>query len=144
MAYARLCFCLFPSRYRAAFHFRQLLQFGHSTLAGFNLVIERLFISGQSGYRNGWVACQFQSRYRAAFHFRDKWSPAKGNFFSCFNLVIERLFISGIEPKYKLAPFFSFNLVIERLFISGEKAGLNGALATHCFNLVIERLFISG
>ncbi len=89
----------FQSRYRVAFHFRQLAFFykmpsviisfnlviewlfisGHLYHHGgiffemsFNLVIEWLFISGQRVFENTVRATEsrFQSRYRVAFHFR--------------------------------------------------------------------------
>ncbi len=87
---------LFPSRYRAASHFRLCLhvrgrgmlssvsislssgfsfqvlcrQFGHVNRLSFNLVIERLLISGQRGCMRMQTLSMFQSRYRAASHFR--------------------------------------------------------------------------
>ena len=65
----------------------------------FNLVIERLFISGKRGYREV-ITMENQS----------------------FNLVIERLFISGrTRVKDIDKPHIRFNLVIERLFSSGQR-----------------------
>ena len=61
----------FQSRYRAASHFRNITESQTYSLdLSFNLVIERLLISG--GY---WtvpvrIGHEFQSRYRAASHFR--------------------------------------------------------------------------
>ena len=64
---------MFQSRYRAAFHFRNSRGPGTGRRGlSFNLVIERLFISGE------------------------KPLSLSGNIHSCFNLVIERLFISGV------------------------------------------------
>ena len=61
----------FQSRYRAASHFRRFHFFPPGTVPiGFNLVIERLLISGQQVVRAN--------------------SPPES-----FNLVIERLLISG-------------------------------------------------
>ena len=60
----------------------------------FNLVIERLLISGQSRVVIAMSAFQFQSRYRAASHFRSD-RRARGYPRLRFNLVIERLLISG-------------------------------------------------
>ena len=67
----------FQSRYRAASHFRRLLRFG-VPLRGdrFNLVIERLLISGQA-----------------------RLTDAELNL--GFNLVIERLLISGLKTFIK-------------------------------------------
>ena len=87
--------------------------------SSFNLVIERLFISGQV------IVCRekryvFQSRYRAAFHFRIPFY-APHSLLCRFNLVIERLFISGTRPDASSPDVQTrFNLVIERLFISGR------------------------
>ncbi len=85
----------FQSRYREAFHFRsggtecrdggafrfnlvieRLFISGSSepgeldSSSSFNLVIERLFISGQIRVATAFVRFTFQSRYREAFHFR--------------------------------------------------------------------------
>ena len=61
----------------------------------FNLVIERLLISGKSVSTSTGGASRFQSRYRAASHFRLKFQTAIFCWMSSFNLVIERLLISG-------------------------------------------------
>ena len=115
----------FPSRYRAASHFRlPSADLGVAVwFTSFNLVIERLLISGRgeasrtttasstfpsryraaSHFRIDRGSCQgslplFQSRYRAASHFRlicpESLSTAH---LLCFHLVIERLLISGFE-----------------------------------------------
>ena len=86
----------FQSRYRAASHFRDTRHFRHdivicevsiSLSSGFsfqehvcyphavralrfNLVIERLLISGDRGFCGDGHRKKFQSRYRAASHFR--------------------------------------------------------------------------
>ena len=63
----------FPSRYRAASHVRKLEACTEEAATdSFNLVIERLLISGASNRRElrGWF--EFQSRYRAASHFRSR------------------------------------------------------------------------
>ena len=62
---------------------------------GFNLVIERLLISGACITMLAWAQLMFQSRYRAASHFRNPLSVAVDGQASRFNLVIERLLISG-------------------------------------------------
>ena len=62
---------VFQSRYREAFHFRASKIEIDDAFISFNLVIERLFISG------GAFRCGLRRRR------------------GCFNLVIERLFISG-------------------------------------------------
>ena len=63
---------LFQSRYRAASHFRKMLSRMPTTrLLCFNLVIERLLISGVALLQpNVRLTVKFQSRYRAASHFR--------------------------------------------------------------------------
>ena len=88
----------------------------------FNLVIERLLISGRgrcSVKSSGLLS--FQSRYRAASHFREiAEESVRGVYLAGFNLVIERLLISGfILPKGTSCISIRFNLVIERLLISG-------------------------
>ena len=112
----------------------------------FNLVIERLLISGYTGgdtwdvdtylrvsislssgfsfQVNGHAVCErvskFQSRYRAASHFRSSRKPSRDICCNSFNLVIERLLISGDNCLLRVAAqHCGFNLVIERLLISG-------------------------
>ena len=112
----------FQSRYRAASHFRQVRLGGAGNRQqGFNLVIERLLISGwmrnwgrytrtcfvsislSSGFSFQGTAVsprvdslfKFQSRYRAASHFRSPYRGRQCPLSSRFNLVIERLLISG-------------------------------------------------
>ena len=86
---------LFQSRYRAASHFRRrTAQRQARGEFSFNLVIERLLISGKKLTR--------------------LLVPRK-----CFNLVIERLLISGYSAPIVTDILLGFNLVIERLLISG-------------------------
>ena len=161
---------MFQSRYRAASHFRHDYRFGtfrHSER--FNLVIERLLISGGACYFAGGLNIWFQSRYRAASHFRVALFGAAANPNSGFNLVIERLLISGALRFFQKGEHPRFNLVIERLLISGSprlnvtripsrvsislSSGFSFQVVPEekssrtepiCFNLVIERLLISG
>ena len=90
-------FSMFPSRYRAASHFRLAILIAPArTDACFNLVIERLLISGSSASFTVVTALSFQSRYRAASHFRSAGAANRTcRLRSSFNLVIERLLISG-------------------------------------------------
>ena len=88
----------------------------------FNLVIERLLISGWLTI----VVCRIADK-------------------SSFNLVIKRLLISGAHARVCVQLLSRFNLVIERLLISGNAPGTDSEdVAVSCFNLVIERLLISG
>ena len=121
------------------------LYWMHTQIPGFNLVIERLLISGRA-----------HTLYR---------EPATGS----FNLVIERLLISGRLFSVGLSTDACFNLVIKRLLISGQFRRGNACVTAlfsislssgfsfqvvlarpgtrdviKCFNLVIERLLISG
>ena len=137
---------LFQSRYRAASHFRAVTASVASCCApSFNLVIERLLISGperkepngafvevsislSSGFSfQGLTAPQcrmrnimkFQSRYRAASHFR------------MTEYVVMQWIRLTFQSRYRAASHFRdiltllqrlelrFNLVIERLLISG-------------------------
>ena len=69
-------------------------------MRGFNLVIERLFISGLT-YRRQTMRddiLKFQSRNREAFHFRAAFRLDVQGWLR-FNLVIERLFISGQQIR---------------------------------------------
>ena len=63
---------MFQSRYRAASHFRadSIVGAAAAWAEGFNLVIERLLISGLTVLEIDEFQLQFQSRYRAASHFR--------------------------------------------------------------------------
>ena len=112
----------FQSRYRAASHFRGAHWRGRgSEKSGFNLVIERLLISGPTASVLLAPSSSFQSRYRAASHFRAEITPRLTASSSCFNLVIERLLISGDCVGCSCGDTRSFNLVIERLLISGAR-----------------------
>ena len=96
------------------------MTFSHKS--GFNLVIERLLISGREARGQLTMVYTFQSRYRAASHFRVNRidmgrlslsvSISLSSGFS-FQDIAFFLCIDGIQV--------SFNLVIERLLISGEK-----------------------
>ena len=110
----------------------------------FNLVIERLLISGDA---NQWVimriATAFQSRYRAASHFRD-FSRLWKRRFPSFNLVIERLLISGIENRARNRRIVQVSISLSSGFSFQERAPIRKRMRASCFNLVIERLLISG
>ena len=138
----------FQSRHRDAFHFRLPSAYAPQRLSmdSFNLVIERLFISGSTAS----MLCrqqrlQFQSRHRDAFHFRTGANIPGSHAWYRFNLVIEMLFISGNPHLTGCHQCHrGFNLVIERLFISGLTSCRMRIRRCGSFNLVIERLFISG
>ena len=161
----------FQSRYRAAFHFRYSGRLSSRTIGiCFNLVIERLFISGTDVHPSAAaVHPKFQSRYRAAFHFRLASRNSQSRYLTGFNLVIERLFISGckVSPSavtmsvsISLSSGFSFQVSVPRAgigvafrwFQSRYRAAFHFRriaityeyVVWKCFNLVIERLFISG
>ena len=110
----------------------------------FNLVIERLLISGDLNQRCQIARRTFQSRYRAASHFRQVHNGTTNpslvvvsiSLSSGFSFQVYRL--NGI-----LHAGIGFNLVIERLLISGSQA-VRIVVSPSSFNLVIERLLISG
>ena len=135
----------FQSRYRAASHFRTDRPKPRNAPNRFNLVIERLLISGAEHWPDH-VQLQFVSiSLSSGFSFQDVEKPLEREIETCFNLVIERLLISGASG----APLWGksrkgFNLVIERLLISGETSSRLTTGWTASFNLVIERLLISG
>ena len=111
----------FQSRYRAASHFRFNCIRGRIQHIGcFNLVIERLLISGTLGLSNVF--------------------PVIG-----FNLVIERLLISGRHcTKVVQTPsLVSISLSSGFSFQVAGTVDAIGAILLR-FNLVIERLLISG
>ena len=88
----------------------------------FNLVIERLLISGRNGYQQGHPDNhQVSISLSSGFSFQ----------------------VGGSNVKRSSQPSVGFNLVIERLLISGRNSALSGGTSI-CFNLVIERLLISG
>ena len=163
---------MFQSRYRAASHFRHnVLPVSGSTFdKGFNLVIERLLISGMRCMRRQRQKFQCFNLVIERLLISGKSEKLRHAWSIGFNLVIERLLISGLSPvechacqsqlfqsRYRAASHFrknadnlqkdgikSFNLVIERLLISGGPSRLRLALRLSGFNLVIERLLISG
>ena len=115
---------MFPSRYRAAFHFRKNEAFFLCTVCQEVSISLSSGFSFQVGNDERFQRCfyTFQSRYRAASHFRcraiDCYLLPKRR----FNLVIERLLISGLPREVTpCASIASFHLVIERLFISGQR-----------------------
>ena len=95
---------------------------GCASLSSFNLVIERLLISGPSS-RQFWQTC-----------------------LSSFNLVIERLLISGGGRRWQLRPRTSVSISLSSGFSFQETLSRYRlhSLPSLCFNLVIERLLISG
>ena len=163
---------LFQSRYRAAFHFR-LSALGTQPRAkrlGFNLVIERLFISGVSivfVYDDPFFVSISLS---SGFSFQGREKSQRTTYVDSFNLVIERLFISGISAassrlaasptvSISLSSGFSFQAAVAGTpadCLSHVSISLSSGFsfqdctltltlgASPSFNLVIERLFISG
>ena len=123
----------------------------------FNLVIERLFISGMSCLSRSAISlCKFQSRYRAASHFRGSRRisrsdsimfqsryRAASHFRSPPHPTISSI-SSKFQSRYRAASHFrdgetpalsgvwiGFNLVIERLLISGMKSPNGATTQTH-------------
>ena len=92
----------FPSRYRAASHFRtyanlvernthELFPSRSRAASHFRAIVEQR----RGNHLN---VISFQSRYRAASHFRLRGCPLHPAYYpNSFNLVIERLFISGVR-----------------------------------------------
>ena len=138
-------------------------------MKSFNLVIERLLISGATLNLLINSIHEFQSRYRAASHFRRVGIARRIGRNHRFNLVIERLLISGypigkwailsIQVSISLSSGFSFqeldtcNGNPEPVkFQSRYRAAshfrvmfpVHRLIVKFSFNLVIERLLISG
>ena len=92
-----------------------------NAIKGFNLVIERLLISGSQQWEyHTYVYIEFQSRYRAASHFRfyGMCQPAPV-FLVSISLSSGFSFqVSFWRIRHPIG-FRRFNLVIERLLISG-------------------------
>ena len=160
----------FQSRYRAASHFRfrkthEVLHICHRC---FNLVIERLLISGahidmatqtiryvsislSSGFSFQEVHLRlrpmhrllFQSRYRAASHFRKA-------------LHAECSWVAKFQSRYRAASHFRSTREVRFLLPAPVSISLSSGFSFQglrgqipqgtlkCFNLVIERLLISG
>ena len=87
----------FQSRYRAASHFRFAGNWVRTlSMVGFNLVIERLLISGQAQFQTDWDTIVGVSiSLSSGFSFQGSRRIRYGTGMSSFNLVIERLHISG-------------------------------------------------
>ena len=144
---------MFQSRYRAASHFRLKEEVLQGYQSCFNLVIERLLISGRhllprecfrlavvsislsSGFSFQVCPCvsvpigehhQFQSRYRAASHFRNRDDAANGRRLAPVSISLSSGFSFQEAAADSLSNAISncFNLVIERLLISGNLKGL--------------------
>ena len=87
----------------------------------FNLVIERLLISGNSA-KPSVLPCKSKVSISlsSGFSFQGTSLCMARRLLQSFNLVIERLLISGKIKGVWLHTHSSFNLVIERLLISGQ------------------------
>ncbi len=153
----------------SGFSFQEMRRAGLSTnYSRFNLVIERLLISGRRKISTSRLLSLFQSRYRAASHFRSRAARQTGERYN-------RLF----QSRYRAASHFrsprrpcgrcssvsislssGFSFQVSAL-VELEEAGLvfqsRYRAASHfrppaprepihnpSFNLVIERLLISG
>ena len=116
----------------------------HRRLGCFNLVIERLLISGASCATSRSVQFLFQSRYRAASHFRS----------SSARILQQRL--PAFQSRYRAASHFrevslvyrGANPEFQSRYRAASHFRLSALRARMCFicsfNLVIERLLISG
>ena len=137
----------FQSRYRAASHFRvgRVPRRRFRLRRCFNLVIERLLISGSTlSERTATAGTGFQSRYRAASHFRgrfvshgDNYYPVSISLSSGFSFQVIGGFDGGLaflKVSISLSSGFSFQ--------GSFRVGIAPKLSS--FNLVIERLLISG
>ena len=121
--------------------------FTNSILSRFNLVIERLLISGHAANPPHRLHShrEFQSRYRAASHFRIIRRTFVSPSSSCFNLVIERLLISGATMTKPAVAADVVSISLSSGFSFQENSTKRGAsMPVPSFNLVIERLLISG
>ena len=136
----------------------------------FNLVIERLLISGLFVKAGETQHTPVSISLSSGFSFQVWNFQKRREGIASFNLVIERLLISGLDQTFlKRFVFDRFNLVIERLLISGlsldmmrhphrfeVSISLSSGFSFQVtpshhletpypgFNLVIERLLISG
>ena len=93
-----------------------------SAVPSFNLVIERLLISGESNHAPpGGIPNMFQSRYRAASHFRRDNNEPHPTLDCPVSISLSSGFSFQANPKgfRAVQDIYRFNLVIERLLISG-------------------------
>ena len=131
-----LRFSRFQSRYRAASHFRyECERFPTHARNSFNLVIERLLISGVN-LTSKTVRVRVSISLSSGFSFQ----VFTGLSTSAFRLEVSISLSSGFSfqvdlPPARICKSASFNLVIERLLISGYT--FSDALA------VIDNLFQS-
>ena len=91
----------FPSRYRAASHFRDRAKLRTPAIESFNLVIERLLISGTAAHDpESSDRAHVSISLSSGFSFQDS-APRNGppTRQNRFNLVIERLLISGLTSR---------------------------------------------
>ena len=109
----------------------------------FNLVIERLFVSGPCNRMHWCIVSLVSISLSSGFSFQAWEASAGAELHKGFNLVIKRLFISGpvrgheqvqIVVSISLSSGFSFQDRCHTMLPND----------TTSFNLVIERLFISG
>ena len=141
----------FQSRYRAASHFRACAcTYRRAERRCFNLVIERLLISGHGLVSHNQNGVRIVSiSLSSGFSFQESIQRAIDSAHSCFNLVIERLLISGPTLsankevlRYRVSISLSSGFSFQRLLISVQARARGGIYEG--FNLVIERLLISG
>ena len=111
---------VFQSRYRAASHFRGKHSSGKQSVGyRFNLVIERLLISGERGFVGAVIGVVVSISLSSGFSFQ---GVCDGD--DCYRLVSISLssgFSFQVDALTRIAheDRQSFNLVIERLLISG-------------------------
>ena len=137
---------------------------------GFNLVIERLFISGAAALAGGYRVDEVSISQSRGFSFQARNARKEEQ---CTNLVsisqsrcfsYQDLYPQAVDiyptlwfqsrnrdafhirgpARPRASPFLRFNLAIEMLFISGTLFSTYRIGSTNRFNLAIEMLFISG
>ena len=87
---------------------------------GFDLVIERLFVSSMEAPKALHERTLFRSRNRETFRFKIRMLLSSDRLIDCFNLAIEVLLISRRTWTLNFLRSPSFNLAIEVLLISSE------------------------
>ena len=100
----------------------------------FNLVIERLLISGAASESHDSRCQRFQSRYRAASHFRIVTGFSKGRWYAGVSISLSSGF--SFQGHLLLKPvrrYQRFNLVIERLLISGNSVVTQSPMSSFQF-----------
>ena len=133
----------FRSRYQEVFRVRRLPVLPTKRrLTGFDLVIERLFISSEIFQLGDPGSREFRSRHQETFRSKTKTPIGIFRATFCFHLAIKRLlvlrFINGYQRMIDPGAFRSRNR--ENFYLKRLIFTFTALLRNTCFDLAIERL----